>query len=234
MNLQKDLIQHIAVLTVAPGYLNFDDPRSSQILHVGLDETRLLLLHCLSILAAEDAADAPKLFQTAGQIAPPVLSRYAQAFRLAAERINGLSSVVWNDDLDARYALDPVISDLDLFLGGEHWYDVDRARLIRFPDGTYYQNCARVCVSSMSNWHRASLFFSDETVRCALDRLEARFGLTGEAVPVAHFDPPMDYLWRARTYAPQSPQSMINYWEALLPGARRVRIKQLVSQVSPV
>lgn len=234
MNLQKDLIQHIAVLTVAPGYLNFQESRSSQILHVGLDETRLLLLHCLSILAAEDAADAPKLLQTAGETVPPVLLRYARAFRLAAERISGLSSVVWNDDLDARYALDPVISDLDLFLGGEHWYDVDQARLIRFPDGKYYRSCSRVCVSSTPNWHRASFFFSDEAVCCTLDRLEAHFGLKGKAAPVSTLDPPRDYLWRARTYAPQSPQSMINYWEALLPGARRVRIKQLVSQVSPV
>lgn len=230
MNLQKDLIQHIVVLTVAPGYLNFSEPRSSEILRVGLEETKLLLRDCLGILAVEDTAGGEDIFQTiqtsAG--APAVLGRYARTFREASERIDGIRGARWEDDLDARSAIEPVVSDLDGFLGGEHWYDVEQARLIRRADGWFYQNCSKVCLNFISNWHCASLLFSDEAVECVLGQLRERFGIEGDVVPVSEFDPPNDYLWRARTYAPQTPQSLINYWAAMLPGARRMRIKQLV------
>lgn len=230
MNLQKDLIQHIAVLTVAPGYLNFDEERSSRILHVGLEETKLLLRDCMGILAVEDTAGEQDIF-TAAVKGGALLKQYADVFHTAGERIDALAHTRWNDDLAARYAIDPVISELDEFLGGEHWYEIDRARLIRFPDGTFYRNCSRVCVNFMSNWHCASMFFSDEMTDCVLGRLEERFGMTGEVVSVREFDPPKDFLWRARAFAPQSPQSMINYWEAVLPGARRIRIRQMVNHV---
>lgn len=237
MNVQKDLIQHIAVLTVAPGYLNFNERRSSDILHVGLEETRLLLRDCLGVLTVEDTSGDTDVFAAArggGGALAPVLDRYAQVFRQAGEHIGRILQTRWKDDLEARYAIDPVISELDEFLSGEHWYEIDNAQMIRFRDGTFYLNCSRVCVNFMSNWHCASMFFSDEVAQCVLDRLEERFRMAGEIVPARSFDPPKDYLWRARTFAPQSPQSMINYWEAMLPGSRKIRIRQMVNQVQRV
>lgn len=234
MNLQKDLIQHIAVLTVAPGYLNFEQRRSTDILHMGLSETKLLLRDCLGILAVEDTASGVDVFCPAWADSrgaeSPVLDRYGQMFRLAAERIDGALETVWDNETDAACDLEVVVSELDAFLSKEHWYDVEHAQLIRFPDGTFYQNCSRFFPNHMGNWHRASVFPNDEVVACVTQRLKWLYGMTGEGVSVLEFDPPRDYLWRARTYAPQSPQSLINYWEAMLPGARRVRIRQLVNQ----
>lgn len=230
MNLQKDLIQHIAVLTVAPGYLNFADPRSSGILHVGLEETQQLLRDCLGILAVEDTAEDTDIFQRVGRGREPALRQYAEVFRTVYERIGALLHEEWKDDLAARYAIEPAISELDSFLSGEHWYDIDRAMLLAFPNGSFYRNCSKVCVNCMTNWHCASLFFSPELARCTRSILRERFQIEGAPLSVSELDPPKDYLWRARTYAPQSPQSMINYWEAVLPGSRRVRIRQMVSQ----
>lgn len=234
MNLQKDLIQHIAVLTVAPGYLNFAQRRSTDVLHMGLSETKLLLRDCLGILAVEDTAGASDVFRWAwaagGQEADAVLNRYAQAFRQAAERIDASLNIRWNNETDALCDMERVMGDLDSFLAREHWYDVDQARLICFPDGTFYQNCSRFCPNRMANWHCASVFPGGEVAQCVLDRLKSRYSLTGTAVPLVDYDPPRDYLWRARTYAPQGPQSLINYWEAMLPGSRRLRIKQMVNQ----
>lgn len=234
MNLQKDLIQHIAVLTVAPGYLNFAQRRSTEILHMGLAETKLLLRDCLGILAVEDTAGGVDVFcpewGAVRGAQSPVLGRYAQAFRLTAQRIDAAAETCWSSAEDAAADLEEVAGDLDAFLGGEHWYDVDHAQLIRFPDGTFYQNCSRFFPNRMGNWHCASVFPAGEVVQCVVERLKGLYNMTGEAVSVLEFDPPRDYLWRARTYAPQSPQSLINYWEAMLPGARRIRIKQLVNQ----
>lgn len=233
MNLQKDLIQHVAVLTVAPGYLNFEQQRSTDILHMGLSETRLLLRDCLGILAVEDTAGGSDVFRSAWSASrqgDAVLGRYARVFRQAAERIDAALDIQWDSEAEARCDLELVVGKLDAFLGAEHWYDVDQARLIRFTDGTFYQNCSRFCPNRMTNWHCASVFPGDEVAQCVLGRLKSRYGLTGEAVSVLEYDPPRDYLWRARTYAPQGPQSLINYWEAMLPGSRRMRIKQLVNQ----
>lgn len=231
MNLQKDLIQHIAVLTVAPGYLNFSEPRSSDILHVGLEETKQMLRDCLGILAAEDTGSGLDIFEEAEAARQPVLRRYAQVFREACQGMDALRDVRWKDDLEARYDIDPVISGLDAFLGAEHWYEIDHAQLIRFSDGTFYCDCSRSYANFVTNWRCASMFSTQELVECVCGALAERFGKEGEAVSASSFDPPKDFLWRARTYAPQSPQSMINYWEAVLPGARRVRIKQMVGQV---
>jgi len=230
MNLQKDLIQHIAVLTVAPSYLNFGRPRSSAILHVGLDETRLLLRDCLSIMAVE--ARGRDVFRSAGAV--PALAPYASLFREASEQIAGLMEQTWDDDLDARCALEPVVSALDGFFSAEHWYDMGHARLIQSTEGTFYADRSPARANFNPNWRCASLFFSDEVADCVRQALWERDHRNTEPVPLLSLAPPEGYLWMARTYAPQSPQNLINYWEAMLPGARMVRIRQMVSQQQPV
>lgn len=230
MNLQKDLIQHISVLTVAPGYLNFAMPRSSNIVHVGLEELQLLLRDCMGVLAVEPAEEVEDLLSRTGEEQPPALAGHFRMFREVSARADELLHTSWQDDLSARDDIESVIGELDAFLSREHWYELDRARLIRMPGGVYYHNCSPAGANLLSNWHCASLFFSEESADAVCGTLYTRFGLEGEVVPVSEFDPPKDYLWRARTYAPQSPQSMINYWEAVLPGSRRVRIRQMVDQ----
>lgn len=230
MNLQKDLIQHVAVLTVAPSYLNFARPRSSEILHVGLEETRLLLRDCLSIMAVEPRGR--DVFQTAGTI--PALAPYAELFQDVSEQIIGLMGQTWDDDLDARCALEPVVCGLDEFLSGQHWYDMGYARLIQSAEGTFYSDRSPSRVNFSPNWRLASLFFTDDvtdSVRQTLWTLDRR---NTEPVPLLSLAPPEGYLWMARTYAPQSPQNLINYWEAMLPGARKARIRQMVNQQQPV
>lgn len=230
MNQQKDLIQHVAVLTVAPSYLNFSIPRSSRIMHIGLQETAALGWDCLRIMAAADRrTDA---FRCARDVS--VLAPYAQAFQEMEERINSLLGQVWEDDLDVRCAVEPAISDLDAFLSAEHWYDMGYARLIQSADGSFYTDRSPGRVNFVSNWQCASLFFSDEVADYVCQTLRRRTGRDTEPVPLLSLAPPDDYLWMARTYAPQTPQSLINYWEAMLPGARRARIRQMVSQQQSV
>lgn len=230
MNLQKDLIQHIAVLTVAPGYLNFTRPRSSEIIHVGLEETKLLLRDCLSIMAVE--ARGREVFRAAEAV--PALAPYARLFRKTAEQIDVLKQQTWEDDLDARYALDPVITELDAFFSEEHWYDMSYAHLIQSAEGAFYSDRSPARVNFIPNWRCASLFFTEEVsdyVRKALWKRDRR---NTEPVPLLSLAPPDGYLWMARTYAPQSPQNLINYWEAMLPGARKARIRQMVNQQQSV
>lgn len=226
MNLQKDLIQHIAVLTVAPSYLNFGQPRSSEILHVGLEETRLLLRDCLGIMAVEHRGrDA---FRAAAAI--PALAPYAERFRETSERFAELMEQTWDDDLDARCALEPVVSELDAFFSAEHWYDMGYARLIQSAEGAFYSDRSPSRVNFIPNWRCASLFFSDEVADYVRQALWQRDRRNTEPVPLLSLAPPQGYLWMARTYAPQSPQNLINYWEAMLPGARKARIRQMVSR----
>lgn len=226
MNVQKDLIQHIAVLTVAPGYLNFAQPRSSEIIHVGLAETKQLLTECLRIMAVEDGGR--DVFRAAG--ACSVFEPYAKAFRCAADQIEAVDGQIWDDDLDARYALEPIVNPLDSFLSAEHWYDMGYARLIQSADGAFYSDRSPVRVNFNPNWRLASLFFSADVADCVREMLWQRERRNTEPVPLLSLAPPQGYLWMARTYAPQSPQNLINYWEAMLPGARRVRIRQMVNQ----
>lgn len=230
MNQQKDLIQHIAVLTVAPSHLNFSMPRSSGIMHIGLQETTVLMRDCLRIMAAEDRRT--DVFRCARDV--PALAPYALAFRETTERISGLIGQVWEDDLDVRCAVEPVISDLDAFLSAEHWYDMSHAWLIRSADGSFYSDRSPRRVNFVSNWQCASLFFSDEVTSCVCEALHRHSARGAEPVPLLSLAPPDDYLWMARTYAPQTPQNLINYWEAMLPGARRARIRQMVSQQQSV
>lgn len=230
MNLQKDLIQHIAVLTVAPSYLNFSQPRSSEILHVGLEETKLLLRDCLGIMAVE--ARGRDVFRSAGTM--PALAPYAALFRETSEQIAGLMEQTWDDDLDARRALEPVVSGLDAFLSTEHWYDMGYARLIQSAEGAFYSDRSPTRVNYIPNWRCASLFFTDEVTDCVRETLWKRDHRNTEPVPLLSLAPPEGYLWMARTYAPQSPQNLINYWEAMLPGARKARIRQMVNQQQSV
>lgn len=230
MNSQKDLIQHIAVLTVAPSYLNFAQPRSSAIIHVGLEETRLLLRDCLGIMAVETRGR--DVFRSAG--AKPALTTYANLFRKTSEQMARLMERTWDNDLDARCDLEPVVSGLDAFFSDEHWYDMGYARLIRSTEGTFYADRSETRVNYIPNWRCASLFFSDEVTDCVRETLWKRDHRNTEPVPLLSLAPPEGYLWMARTYAPQSPQNLINYWEAMLPGARTARIRQMVSQQQPV
>lgn len=230
MNLQKDLIQHIAVLTVAPSYLNFARPRSSEILHVGLDETRLLLRDCLGIMAVEPRGR--DVYRSAGTV--PALVPYAELFQDVSEQIDALMNQTWDDDLDARSALEPVVCALDDFLSAHHWYDMGYARLIQSAEGTFYCDRSPSRVNFIPNWRCASLFFTDEVTDSARQTLWTRDRRNTEPVPLLSLAPPEGYLWMARTYAPQSPQNLINYWEAMLPGARQVRIRQMVNQQQPV
>lgn len=228
MNLQKDLIQHIAVLTVAPSYLNFAQPRSSEILHVGLEETRLLLRDCLAIMAVEDRGWGRDMFLAAETI--PGLARYAQVFRETAGRMDALCARSWDNELDARCALESVVSPLDAFLSEEHWYNMGFAHLIQSAEGSFYSDRSPVRVNFVPNWRCASLFFTQEVADCVRQSLWEKDRRRTEAVPLLSLAPPQGYLWMARTYAPQNPQNLINYWEAMLPGARKVRIRQMVSQ----
>lgn len=232
MNVQKDLIQHIAVLTVAPGYLNFRQPRSSEILHVGLYETKLLLRDCLSIMAVESKGGGRDVFQCAAAV--PALAPYAKRFGETIAQIDELAGQIWDDDLDARYALEPVITELDAFLSAEHWYEEGQARLIQSADGSFYSERSTARINFIPNWRCASLFFSNEVADCVRQRLWQRGHRNTEPVPLLSLAPPEGYLWMARTYAPQSPQNLINYWEAMLPGARKVRIRQMVSRQQSV
>ena len=232
MNAQKDLIQHIAVLTVAPSYLNFTQPRSSEILHVGLEETKILLRDCLGIMAVEDRIRGRDVFQAAEAV--PVLAPYARLFREATQKIDELTKQIWDDDLDARYALEPLVSPLDAFLSEEHWYDMGCAHLIQSTEGAFYSDRSPVRVNFVPNWRCASLFFKEEIVDCVRQSLWEREHRNTEPVPLLSLAPPEGYLWMARTYAPQNPQNLINYWEAMLPGARKIRIRQMVSQQQTV
>lgn len=226
MNVQKDLIQHIAVLTVAPGYLNFAQPRSSEIIHVGLAETRQLVMECLRIMAVED--EERDVFQAAGEC--PALEPYVRTFRCAVDQIEAADGQIWDDDLDARCALEPIVNTLDSFLSAEHWYDMGYARLIQSTDGAFYSDRSPARVNFNPNWRLASLFFSDGVADCVREILWQRDRRNTEPIPLLSLAPPQGYLWMARTYAPQSPQNLINYWEAMLPGARKVRIRQMVNQ----
>lgn len=228
MNLQKDLIQHITVLTVAPSYLNFAQPRSSEILHVGLEETKLLMRDCLAIMAVEDRTWGRDVFQAAESI--PVLARYARAFREAAEQIDALAAQSWDNELDARCALESVVSPLDAFLSGEHWYNMGFAHLIQSAEGAFYSDRSPIRANFVPNWRCASLFFTQEVADCVRQTLWQKDRRSTEPVPLLSLAPPQGYLWMARTYAPQNPQNLINYWEAMLPGARKVRIRQMVSR----
>lgn len=232
MNAQKDLIQHIAVLTVAPSYLNFNDPRSSEILHVGLEETKILLRDCLGIMAVADRGRGRDLFRTAEMV--PALAPYARLFRASTQMIDELTEQIWDDDLDARYALDPLVSTLDTFLNEEHWYDMGYAHLIQSADGAFYSDRSPVRVNFVPNWRCASLFFKEDLVDCVRQSLWERERRNTEPVPLLSLAPPEGFLWMARTYAPQNPQNLINYWEAMLPGARKIRIRQMVSQQQSV
>lgn len=232
MNAQKDLIQHIAVLTVAPSYLNFNDSRSSEILHVGLEETKVLLRDCLDIMTVGDRSRGRDVFRTAEAV--PALAPYARLFRESTQTINELTKQIWDDDLDARYALEPLVSALDAFLNEEHWYDMGYAHLIQSADGAFYSDRSPVRVNFVPNWRCASLFFQEEVVDCVRQSLWERERRNTEPVPLLSLAPPEGYLWMARTYAPQNPQNLINYWEAMLPGARKIRIRQMVSQQQTV
>lgn len=232
MNVQKDLIQHIAVLTVAPGYLNFDQPRSSEIIHVGLEETKVLLRDCLGIMAVEDRGWGLDLFRRAE--AQPALAPYARLFREATEQIDELAGQTWDNEMDAHTALEPLVNELDSFLCAEHWYDMGYARLIQSAEGAFYSDRSPVRVNYIPNWHCASLFFSQEVADHVRQALLQRDRRNTEAVPLLSLAPPQGYLWMARTYAPQSPQNLINYWEAMLPGARKLRIRQMVSRQQTV
>lgn len=232
MNAQKDLIQHIAVLTVAPSYLNFNDPRSSEILHVGLEETKVLLRDCLDIMTVGDRSRGRDVFHTAETV--PALAPYARLFRESTQTVNELTKQIWDDDLDARYALEPLVSTLDAFLNEEHWYDMGYAHLIQSADGAFYSDRSPVRVNFVPNWRCASLFFKEEIADCVRQSLWERERRNTEPVPLLSLAPPEGYLWMARTYAPQNPQNLINYWEAMLPGARKIRIRQMVSQQQTV
>lgn len=228
MNVQKDLIQHIAVLTVAPSYLNFAQPRSSEILHVGLEETKLLLRDCLAIMTVEDRTWGRDVFQAAETV--PALAPYARVFRDAAEQIDILTTLSWDNDLSVRRALETVVNPLDTFLSQEHWYNMGFAHLIQSAEGAFYSDRSPVRVNFVPNWRCASLFFTQELADCVRQALWQKDHRNTEPVPLLSLAPPQGYLWMARTYAPQSPQNLINYWEAMLPGARKVRIRQMVSQ----
>ena len=164
----------------------------------------------------------------------PALAPYVKRFGETIQQIDELAGQVWDDDLDARCALAPVISELDGFLSAEHWYEESRACLIQSAEGSFYSERSPARINFIPNWRCASLFFSHEVADCVRQRLWQKGHRNTEPVPLLSLAPPEGYLWMARTYAPQSPQNLINYWEAMLPGARKVRIRQMVSRQQSV